>query len=124
MATTTDEAKSSIAKVGATVRAPLISTIAVIAVVGGGYYAFYRGQVEYYTGRDRRLISTLMAQSDGRVAMYSRYFREGILKPDVSPPIATTVEEPILRIMNETPPGWALRLQNAKGLVATVQLDD
>src|SRR6266702_2805564 len=69
-------------KIASAVRAPMVITIAVIALVGGAYYAFYRTQVAYYTGRNLRLISTLSAQIDWRIRMYSSFFRDGNLKPD------------------------------------------
>jgi hypothetical protein len=105
------------------VRAPLVITILVIALAGGAYYAFYRGQVEYYTGRNLRLISTLTAQIDGRVAMYSGFFREGALKPDAGNPKVDTVRE-IKRGVKETGRGWMLWLRDDANTETTVPLDD
>jgi len=54
-------------------RAPLAITIVVLAVVGCAYYAYYRKQADYYTGRNLRLLSMLTAQVEGRVAMFSDF---------------------------------------------------
>ena len=40
-------------------RVPLVITIVVLAVVGSAYYAYYRKQAEYYTGRNLRLLAML-----------------------------------------------------------------
>lgn len=129
MAKTTDDGEGVKRKIASAARAPLIITIVVIVVVGAAYYAFYRQQVEYYTGRNLRLVSTLTAQIDGRVGMYSRSFREGTLKPDAigsrAEPIAQPEPtEPIKRGISETERGWSLLLQGENGSKATVRLDD
>jgi hypothetical protein len=56
-------------------RAPLVITIAVLAVAGLGYYFYYRQHTEYYTGRNLRLLSMLAAQVEGRVNMFSDFVR-------------------------------------------------
>jgi hypothetical protein len=56
-------------------RAPLVITIAVLGVVGLGYYFYYREHTEYYTGRNLRLLSMLAAQVEGRVNMFSDFVR-------------------------------------------------
>lgn len=123
MAKTTDDEERPKGKIASAVRAPLVITIVVIAIVGGAYYAFYRSQVEYYTGRNLRLVSTLTAQIGGRVSMYSGFFRDGALNPDPdSPKMAADVPD-IKREATETSRGWALRL-HAGDAVATVPLDD
>ncbi|HEV7428238.1 MAG TPA: cache domain-containing protein [Thermoanaerobaculia bacterium] len=53
--------------------APLVITIAVVAVVGIAYYLYYRQQAEYYTGRNLRLLSMLTAQIEGRVTMFADF---------------------------------------------------
>jgi hypothetical protein len=64
-------------------RAPLVITIVVLAVVGSAYYAYYRKQAEYYTGRNLRLLAMLTAQVEGRVDQIAEFVRsEGkSLKP-------------------------------------------
>jgi hypothetical protein len=57
-------------------RAPLVITIAVLAIVGSAYYAYYRKQAEYYTGRNLRLLAMLTAQVEGRVDMLAGFVRE------------------------------------------------
>jgi hypothetical protein len=54
-------------------RAPLVITVVVLAVVGCAYYAYYRKQAEYYTGRNLRLLSMLTAQVEGRVTMFADF---------------------------------------------------
>lgn len=54
-------------------RAPLVITIVVLALVGCGYYAYYRKQAEYYTGRNLRLLSMLTAQVEGRISMFADF---------------------------------------------------
>ena len=109
-------------KISSTLRAPLIITIAVIAVIGAMYYAFYRGRVDYYTNRNLRLVSTLAAQVEGRVFTHAREFRDGALKPDPKspklPPDTEVKREPV-----ETARGWAVKL-HAGSAFATVRLDD
>ncbi|HEX2122747.1 MAG TPA: hypothetical protein VHL59_14010, partial [Thermoanaerobaculia bacterium] len=110
-------------KIGSALRTPVIITIAVIAVIGAGYYAFYRGQVDYYTGRNLRLISTLAAQIEGRIATQAREFREGILKPDSKSEQTIPADADVTREPAETARGWAIRL-HAGATYATVRLDD
>ncbi|HEX9459149.1 MAG TPA: hypothetical protein VGA84_08400, partial [Thermoanaerobaculia bacterium] len=50
-------------------------TIVVLALVGGAYYAYYRKQVEYFTGRNLRLLGMLTAQVEGRVEMLEGFVR-------------------------------------------------
>jgi hypothetical protein len=64
-------------------RAPLILTITVIAVLGGMYYSYYRNQVEYYAGRNMRLVSMLTAQIEGRVTLHEGFLSNGTLKPEL-----------------------------------------
>ncbi|MEK6374703.1 MAG: cache domain-containing protein [Acidobacteriota bacterium] len=123
MAKTTDDGEGVKRRIVSAARAPLIITIVVIVVIGAAYYAFYRNQVDYFTGRNLRLISTVTAQIDGRVAMYSSFFREGTLKPDRHPEAAAVPQpEPILRGMEESSRGWALLLQASNGSAARVPL--
>ena len=117
-----DEEKPTVAKAVRTVRAPLIVTLAAVLVAGTAYYAFYRSQVIYYTGRNLRLISTLTAQVNGRAAMYSGFLRDGVLPPDGAAPGAK-VEEPIKRDIVETTRGWAYQLRDKNGLTLTLALD-
>jgi hypothetical protein len=56
-------------------RVPLVITIVILAVVGSGYYAYYRKQADYYTGRNLRLLAMLTAQVEGRVDMFSGFVR-------------------------------------------------
>lgn len=123
MVTTNDE-KGGRRTTASAVRWPLFATIAIVIVLGVAYYAFYQSQVDYYTGRNLRLLSTLTAQIDGRVGMYSGFFRDGILKPRKSTPApaaaATAVPaEPRdidpRRGVRETTRGWELLLQDANG---------
>ena len=121
-------------------RAPLVITIVVLAVVGTAYYAYYRKQAEYYTGRNLRLLAMLTAQVEGRVDMFAEFVRsEGISvkagKPaekdensyaaaglrlrqcsadtPSGPPKAATggVGVRLRRGIEETARGWKLRLQ-------------
>src|SRR5688572_27561150 len=122
MGKSSDDGKGAVRRAASALRAPLIITILVILFLGGGYYSFYRSQVEYYTGRNLRLLSTLTAQIDGRVGMYSRFFRDGILKPRVSPAATATAvpAEPreitdTRRGVRETSRGWELLLQDGAG---------
>lgn len=119
----TDGAARVRQKIGSALRAPLIITIAVIVIIGAAYYAFYRGQVDYYTGRNLRLISTLTAQIEGRVATSAREFREGILKPEKKSPQAIPADAEIKREPIETARGWAVMLHAGSAFV-TVRLDD
>ena len=116
-----DESKPPAEKVASTVRAPLIATIAAIALAGAAYFAFYRSQVEYYTGRNLRLISTLTAQLNGRAALYSGFFRDGVIKPERIRDAKG--EETIKRGIEETARGWAYRLEDEHGVSATIPLD-
>ncbi len=110
-------------KIRSALRGPLIITITAIAVIGAMYYAFYRGQVDYYTGRNLRLISTLAAQIEGRIGTHVRELREGILKPDRRSPKEIPAEAEIKREPYETARGWAIKLY-AGTAYATVRLDD
>jgi hypothetical protein len=123
MTTLTEGAARVRQKIGSALRAPLIITLAVIAVLGTAYYAFYRGQVEYYTGRNLRLISTLSAQIEGRLMNYTRDFREGILPPDRRSPVTMPDDPDIKREPFETARGWAIKLHAGK-VYATLRLDD
>ena len=93
-------------------RAQLMITIVLLAVVGGAYYAYYRKQAEYYTGRNLRLLAMLTAQVDGRVDMFINFARahvnekpgDGNDKASYSPPkirfgdcTATTLPEGAVR---------------------------
>lgn len=129
MAKNPDDAEGGTKSSAAPVRAPLIITIVAIVLIGGAYYAFYRGQVDYYTGRNLRLISMLTAQINGRVSMHSRYFREGVLKPEAPEGKSAVkamepVTEPIKRGLRETSRGWELVLEDKNGLLAAVGLPD
>src|SRR5712691_8913205 len=116
-------------------RTPLLITILVVAVVGGMYYAYYRGQVAYYNGRNLRLLSMLTAQVDGRVGMYADFVRTragyatadrelkqlyspaGIQFASCSllqtPKVAPSGTDDVLRGLDETSRGWKLELQTA-----------
>ncbi len=56
-------------------RAPVVITVVVLAVVGSLYYGYYRRQVDYFTGRNLRLLSMLTAQVEGRVEMFSDFVK-------------------------------------------------
>src|SRR5689334_16473681 len=56
-------------------RAPLMITLIIVALVGAAYYAYYRKQADYFTGRNLRLLSMLTAQIEGRVKMYAGFAR-------------------------------------------------
>jgi hypothetical protein len=56
-------------------RAPVVITVVVLAVVGSLYYGYYNRQVEYFTGRNLRLLSMLTAQVEGRVQMFSDFVK-------------------------------------------------
>lgn len=117
-----EEEKPAAAKAARTVRAPLIVTIAVIAIAATGYYAFYRNQVIYYTGRNLRLISTLTAQIRGRAAMYSSFFRDGVAIPEAHIETHAEVKDVQTGIV-ETPRGPQFRVQDTKGAGGNLPLD-
>lgn len=50
-------------------RMPLAITLCVLAVIAVIYLGYYRSQVEYYTGRNLRLLSMLTAQTEARVEL-------------------------------------------------------
>ena len=119
-----EEEKSAAAKAARTVRAPLIVTIAAIVFAGAAYYAFYRNQVIYYTGRNLRLISTLTAQIRGRAAMYAGFFRDGVPLPEASIPAhGKFAAADVLTGLEETPRGWQFRLQDKNGFGGNLPLD-
>ena len=117
-----EEEKSAAAKAARTVRAPLIVTIAAIVFAGAAYYAFYRNQVIYYTGRNLRLISTLTAQIRGRAAMYAGFFRDGVPLPEANIPAHGRIAD-VLTGLEETPRGWQFRLQDKNGFGGNLPLD-
>lgn len=49
-------------------RTPLVVTLAIVLVLGALYYAYYRKQVAYYTGRNLRLLSMLTAQIEDQLS--------------------------------------------------------
>jgi hypothetical protein len=106
-----EEEKPAGAKAARTVRAPLIITVAAVVFAGAAYYAFYRSQVIYYTGRNLRLISTLTDQIRGRAGMYSNFFRDGVALPEAKILAHNKVDE-VLTGIEETPRGWRFRLQD------------
>src|SRR6185503_11424762 len=88
----TEDAKAAAPKPRAKLRTSVIVTIAALGVVAAAYYVFYRKQVDYYTGRNLRVISTLTAQIGGRVAMYTRHYRDGIVGDQQGPPAAGPIK--------------------------------
>lgn len=118
-----DDEKPAAPKVSSTVRAPLIITIAAVVVVGAAYYAFYRSQVIYYTGRNLRLISTLTAQINGRASLYTGFFRDGVLPPEGNEPNATKIEDPIKRNIVEGERDWQFHLEDKNGHAVNLPLD-
>jgi len=123
-------------------RAPLVLTVAVLVVAGSLYYAYYRKQADYFTGRNLRLLSMLTAQVDGRVEMFSGFVKaqadaaslaktangagssakdpyagSGIKFVDCAAGDAPVGE--VARGIEETGRGWRLRLQTAVKPAAT-----
>jgi hypothetical protein len=96
-------------------RMPLMATIVAIAVVGSLYYAYYRNSVDYYTGRNMRLVSMLTAQVDGRVALHQNLLKNGGLNADLARPCAALpaneAEEPV-RDIKELAGGWGVMLRD------------
>jgi len=70
----TDEKKPGrVQRIARGVRAPLVITVVILIVVGGLYYAYYNKQVDYYTGRNLRLLSMLTAQIEGRAQLFEGF---------------------------------------------------
>jgi len=107
-------------------RAPVVITVVVLAVVGSLYYGYYNRQVEYFTGRNLRLLSMLTAQVEGRVQMFSDFVKAQASTGDSEgkDPYSSSgikfgecagdapVGE-VRRGIGETEHGWLLRLQTA-----------
>jgi hypothetical protein len=100
-------------------RMPLLIALIVVGAVGGMYYAYYRGRVDYFTGRNLRLLSMLTAQIEGRVRMYEGFVHDRTDTGDsAAPPGMTKTEcetkartsEP-RRSLRETAKGWNVALQ-------------
>jgi hypothetical protein len=114
-------------------RTPLVVTLVVVLALGAAYYAYYRNQVAYYTGRNLRLLSTLTAQIDDRVETYAGYVRITAKDPEKLTPIdvsfcpldagaakqatAAMAEPEVKRSLEETSGGWLLRLVYAAPVV-------
>jgi hypothetical protein len=49
-------------------RTPLVITLVVVLIVGAAYYAYYRKQDAYFTGRNLRLLAKLTGQIDEQFA--------------------------------------------------------
>jgi hypothetical protein len=96
-------------------RAPLVITFVVLAVVGTAYYAYYRKQAEYYTGRNLRLLAMLTAQVEGRVDYFAGYVRAQA-KPIKGVARATTGEN-----LRGAPPGLRFGKQCAADTPASLQ---
>jgi len=77
MATTTGDEATAGGGVSQGMRMPLVVTILAIAVLGGLYYLYYRNQVEYYTGRNTRLLAMLSAQIEGRIELERGFLDSG-----------------------------------------------
>ena len=73
MATTDDAGGTKGLPGGA--KAPLMIAVLVVVTVGGAYYAYFRQQAEYYTGRNLRLLSMLTAQIAGRIDLFEDFLR-------------------------------------------------
>lgn len=108
-------------------RAPLLITLLVIGVVGASYYAYYRKQSDYFTGRNLRLLSMLTAQIEGRVAMYSGFvstrgsaFR-GMEPLSCGPPNGS--DNVVRREIQESAKGWNILLQAKQDQCAAISLD-
>src|SRR5258706_2145841 len=107
-------------------RAPVVITVVVLAVVGSLYYGYYNRQVDYFTGRNLRLLSMLTAQVEGRVQMFSEFVKAQAKTGDWEgkDPYASTGIKfgecagnvsagEVRRGIDETEHGWLLRLQTA-----------
>lgn len=129
-------------------RAPVVITVVVLAVVGSLYYGYYNRQVEYFTGRNLRLLSMLTAQVEGRVQMFSDFVKAqaGAGTSEGQDPFAGSGIKfgdcagyapagEVRRRIDETEHGWLLRLQTsaakpglgppqAAPTCATVAIDD
>src|SRR5436305_10740326 len=99
-------------------RMPLLIALIVIGAVGGMYYAYYRNRVDYFTGRNLRLLAMLTAQIEGRVRMYEGFLQDRAETDVSSPPGMTETDcetkvrtrEP-RRSLRETAKGWSVALQ-------------
>jgi hypothetical protein len=130
-------------------RAPVVITIGVLAVVGSLYYGYYHRQVEYFTGRNLRLLSMLTAQVEGRVEMFSDFVKAqaGAGASEGPDPFAGSGIKfgdcasyapagEVRRGVDETEHGFLLRLQSVAAIPgpgppqaaptcnATVEIDD
>src|SRR5437899_8604017 len=98
------------------VRMPLLIALVVVGAVGGLYWAYYSGQVDYFTGRNLRLLSMLTAQIEGRIRMYEGFVHD---RTGDSPPQGMTETEcgtkaltgEPRRSIRETAKGWTVALQ-------------
>jgi len=107
-------------------RAPLVITLVVVLALGAAYYAYYRNQVAYYTGRNMRLLSTLTAQVEDQISTNAGYIRIAGEDPENQPPIridlcpldagaaqatrTAMVKPEVKRSLEQTGEGWLLRL--------------
>src|SRR5690349_2349673 len=102
-------------------RMALAITLLVVAVIAALYFAYYRNQVAYYTGRDLRLLSMLTAQIDGRVDMFSGFVENFT---DAKPPQDVTIRScatqngaapagVVRRGIEQGPNGWRLSFERA-----------
>ena len=104
-----DGVSRKLAAVAGGARTPLFITILVLAIVGGMYYAYYRKEADYFTGRNLRLLSMLTAQIEGRVEMYEDFVKTW--KPPATSPNATTLPS--------APPRIAVRRPWLRGRIKT-----
>ncbi|HWW61481.1 MAG TPA: hypothetical protein VN181_08950, partial [Thermoanaerobaculia bacterium] len=65
-------------------RAAIVVTLVAVGIVAVMYYAYYRSQIAYYTGRNLRLLSMLSAQIEGRVDMFAGFVRSKAPEADVA----------------------------------------
>lgn len=102
-------------------RMPLLITLVVVGAVAVVYFAYYRNQVAYHTGRNLRLLSMLTAQIDGRADLFAGFVgtfsednppKDVKLRPCVAEVGASQAGE-VRRGVEEGPEGWRLRLQRA-----------
>src|SRR5262245_9117895 len=106
-------------------RAPLVITLVIVAVVGAAYYAYYRKQADYFTGRNLRLLSMMAAQIEGRVEMFAGFARRPGKSNRGLQPISCAPENRsghLRREILESEKGWNVVLQPEQGCFA-VPLD-
>lgn len=99
-------------------RAGLVLTVAAVVILGAAYYAYYRQQVAYYTGRNLRLLSTLTAQVDDRVDSFAGFVKTNAETAEKTPidvddcadvPVTDTTGA-VKRKLEDTAAGWNVRL--------------